>query len=305
MPPSRPAHRASPPGPVAPPPPLTPLRRQVPVRPRSRSEPAPPRPPPPLSPPPGRNCRSIPDAPPLEARPPPRPLPPRARPGRTPGRSRRPLCADTLGRHFRIPSRPSVGAWLISARISSACPPYPSRFCSSCPKNRGRSRKSRAPAPPARPPPSPPPPPGHPGNDPAARRDRLPAAPPDAAPPTPRASAPPPRSAVPPPPPRTPPEAPAPPASVGAQTSASLPVTNKILGRSAEAPLTPGLPLSRLITRFPAQRIAPPFTRITCPVRNAASSLTRKHAIRATSSGSPHRPSGVSRRTRCCQLSGA
>src|SRR5688572_18578287 len=52
-------------------------------------------------------------------------------------------------------------------------------------------------------------------------------------------------------------------------------------------------------------RTAPPFTRIICPVMNDAAGDTSQRAAFATSSGVPQRSSGVSRRTRSCQLAEA
>src|SRR5205823_418464 len=52
-------------------------------------------------------------------------------------------------------------------------------------------------------------------------------------------------------------------------------------------------------------RTVPPFTRITCPVINAAAGDASQTATAATSSGVPQRPSGVSRRTPSCHTADA
>ena len=52
-------------------------------------------------------------------------------------------------------------------------------------------------------------------------------------------------------------------------------------------------------------RTAPPLTRTVCPVMKPAAGDASQQAAAATSSGNPHTPSGVSRRTRSCHASDA
>ena len=56
------------------------------------------------------------------------------------------------------------------------------------------------------------------------------------------------------------------------------------------------------VPRIRFQRTAPPLTRMIWPVTKAACGPTRNCATLAISSGKPQRWSGVSRRTRSCQL---